>query len=299
MLPVPLGQRVRGHQLAATIVPFVTKGRVSVSLIKLSVLSLALVLALGVQTAHAATGTASLTNFKFTLTDLDPNDGITPSLVFSNNYGSSLVEGDVYTVFNGAPSPNYLDSRSGLFSQVSNSLPFKGAPAESSVTANGLYASATSSPGTIKLFEAAVSAYDPVANQYIGSIFLSAKSKLTVTADFEGSATSSSCLYACSVLALGQINFDDLTYFNAISSGFKAASAYNGNGSFYDLVTGEIATSLYNTTTAQRGFNFKAFAMVLTIDRELVAPAVPEPETYVLMLGGLGMLGLGSKRLRH
>jgi PEP-CTERM motif-containing protein len=81
------------------------------SLAKLSSAVLALVAAMG--SAHAVTladSTASLTNLKFTLVDLDPSDGIAPSVTFGSGVLSTYFQ-------QGAAEPLSMDQAlGGLFS---------------------------------------------------------------------------------------------------------------------------------------------------------------------------------------
>ena len=61
----------------------------------------------------------------------------------------------------------------------------------------------------------------------------------------------------------------------------------------YSLNTGDVYRLYFGSTVLP-----PTFSNSLTVDNVTVAAVVPEPETYAMMLAGLGALGMMSRRRR-
>lgn len=88
-----------------------------------------------------------------------------------------------------------------------------------------------------------------------------------------------------------------LSFAYRLSSGGDASFSVGGNT--IDLAAGTRAYSYsFMGSNASSVLSFNADAGRLTLDNVSIAAAVPEPETYALMLAGLVMVGIYARR-RH
>lgn len=96
-----------------------------------------------------------------------------------------------------------------------------------------------------------------------------------------------------------------LALWEIVQEGTSSYSLTNGNGSFYVVSTasGGSAVSLANTWLSglasgpTGGYQLTVLHSATKQDQLMPTP-IPEPETYAMMLAGLGLLGLAARRRR-
>lgn len=75
--------------------------------------------------------------------------------------------------------------------------------------------------------------------------------------------------------------------------------AWGGAGHAQSAPTDESTFESVSAAT-QQGRGFEAVSFALGVEQpNLVAPAIPEPETYALMVAGIALLGLMARRKRR
>ena len=232
--------------------------------------------------AVAASSSASLTNISMTVVDLDLADGITA--------GFSFVEGLGFAGGLLVASGFGLDDRRD-YGEGGLTDPFVSASAAVSVPRVQASAVMTPSGFTLSASTAAPSSAHGDAN-FIASLSLTPHTRLIATADYSLTA---SALDAC---IPGLCEEGNANVFLVFDQDFQAASARavarQGGGVFSTgPKSGSLQLQVDNVadTTANVGMHFGGSARA-----EGAVGAIPEPETYALMLIGLGVLGMASRR---
>ncbi|MDY0744374.1 PEP-CTERM sorting domain-containing protein [Paucibacter sp. R3-3] len=282
------------------------------------VLVLALGLALTAGSALAdSTASGTLGNVHITLTDLDPNDGITPSL--SINFGSQpYLNGAVGSYGPGFIQDGYAHLGKNASSTVTDSIqaPFAsssatmiGANTVAGIGSMTVAGSATS--GTVGFGEFGALAANYTSSQFV----LSPNTAITITVDatlnvqttlgydpltgnlehasghvlmfFDGTATDGSSLYTdagqdlyvdAAMDSNGKITGAKQSWSGTLDISFANASSQSIVGNFYsELSVGGLSMAVPSVGTDP-------------------AATVPEPSTYALLLGGLGVVGGIARR---
>jgi len=279
-------------------------------------LGLGLTLAAGSALADSS-GSATLGNVHITLTDLDPNDGISPSL--SINFGSQpYLNGAVGSYGTGFLQDGYAHMGKNASSTVTDSI--QGPYATSSATMIG--ANTVAGIGSMTVAGSATSGtvgfgeFGSLAANYTSSQFvLSPNTAITITVDatlnvqttlgydpltgklehasghvlmlFDGSAADGSSLYNDAGQDLyvdaamdgnGNITGAKQSWSGTLDISFANASSQSIVGSFYS----ELSVGGVSMAIPALGSN--------------PAAAVPEPSSYALLLGGLGVVGGIARR---
>jgi hypothetical protein len=285
--------------------------------IALSAMALAAVLcATGAQAAPvSATASVTVSNFHYTLIDLDTSDNIAPSIHFafpeSTNpwlrQGSSVdvnsaVEADgekaIYNSVNvrNAKVVDLSRSRS-LMGLVDTSATITGGGGEF-----GIQGAASTIQGTAEIpadsaFRGSSSFVSRGSIFNVGDFTLSAHTKLVFSFDL---AASASVFANDNQVAAGGIEFGaGLTYTDALGQRhYSDAERHIRLDSHWDSaqsINDTLSISMSNTTAndlAGRG------SMYSQASGYAFAAPVPEPETYAMLLAGLGLLGCMAKRRR-
>jgi hypothetical protein len=257
----------------------------------------AAVASLAAMPAVASTATATLTDFHIQLVDLDPNDGIAPSLTFQNVLGGSFIAAE-----SGAPGHVLTDTHQGgaPFGAGMSSSTRGAASALSSFTGDprapgaGGSASATASTGlqglygasTVQLGDGAI--YSPFT--------LSADTRLVITADASASALSTFTDPHADTWASVFLKLTDATGTGSVSTDTASAEQFAMTGGLATTDTRQITISFDNLTAADLGGIF--YGSIDAYAADLSPSAVPEPGGLPLLAAGLGVLAWRLRRRR-
>lgn len=254
-----------------------------------------------------ALASLSLSNFKVTLTDLDPEDGRTPFVVF---YWSAKVAKPSGAGASVIGVPSVYESNDNLFSPASASQSNANASAMGSLVGDGSLNAMSFSAAA--LFARPTLQY-MIASGYLGAnaqLRLSPLTQLTITADYDLAAETTQGTFLVddyriqeAAMAQAGISFWDLDgdrTTGAITSCSVQAGdmpirvwtdTYPSALPFQEIKTGSCEATFLNTTSSDQlgGLMVQALAQVAT---------VPEPSILMLVVGGIGILGVLRRRVR-
>lgn len=281
--------------------------------------------------AHAvATSSATLGPLTITLFDLDPLDGIAPSLTFGNPYGygsyadayaydSDPYGYDLQYVWGTTEFEPLSTSAATVMASATAVVSGSGDAAGTMLTVTGSAAGTMNTqPFSYQYSQYSATAYAP-SYYYYSSFSLSANTLLLVsaTASVSGSVTSAfdpangyqyESAYANTTLYLSgpgasgsgggsQSSSDGLSLSIGNATVYDAACVYGycyGPNSGADSRT--LSVSFVNASGADLAGYFQAYA---NVSGTSYVQAVPEPETYAMMLAGLLSLGFLTRRRPH
>lgn len=246
--------------------------------------------------AAQTTTTATVSNVSYRLVDLDPNDGIAPSLTVVN-YGtvtgpSSLTAGfemnavQVDVIGPSANMPINLAETHGTAS-ASGAITGDGALASMglSVTAKA------TGDGSFTFIQASAQAGSGLTN-----FLLSPKTQVIFTAD----SSQIGQTQQAGDWAVANSWISILTYVNGqpdyVQSPWNTMNSYNvGGGAHTETWNGVLTVSYQNLSDAAQVSAFGAGAAVNSDGFGAPLP-VPEPSTYAMLLAGLAMTGFAARR---
>lgn len=235
--------------------------------------------------AHAASASSALSNVYIQLFDLDPLDGITPALTFSN--GDSSLYG---YAFDGV-GLNYNDVGP-MGSALANSVTDGGAQAASAVLAGNVWLPASGNGANSSAAAVGLNANAYGQGQLINSQFtVTAKTVVVMTATGQASAAAAlgESAYASAYVGMQDLTSNNYSYGQAYSQVDVNGNAYGSGGpltvqaSFVNLLAGNLIGNIYAVAYSSASG---------------VTP-VPEPTSYALMLAGVLALGFVSQRRRQ
>lgn len=250
------------------------------------------VLAFSTNAFGAASSSATLTNFRITLSDMDLNDGITPGITFGSgvlSYASAQV------LQYAAPSASDNKGRfgAGPFAPASASASLARAQATANVSGDGTWTGLASSAQGSAIGGPAgetsdYSAYGNAPNNYV-SFTMTANTAVTFTAYATatasvtvGSGERASAYADLAVYSDYPIDLDTMTQ----SAYFLGAPASS------QTKTGDIFVTLQNPgQTELVGYLLSGTGA----SGSSIAP-IPEPTSLALMLAGVGVIGAAARR---
>lgn len=236
----------------------------------------------GAAFAQSSTAQASLSGYSYELIDLDPNDGIAPSITFSNVLQGAVVS---VTPTGGQTTENTQWSENGA--PVSAQLGQPGADAAAWFSVDELKATSTADNAG---YYHAIAGWD-------ADYTLSAHTKLVVTGqaagslDVDGTVTQQVALAMVSVLfrAPAQSPHDDpsnlASYSRSVLS-LDPASGTSFDEAFEVVLVNDSASALSAT-----------MSVVARSTAAGVSP-IPEPATYLMLGAGLALTGAMARRRR-
>ncbi len=262
--------------------------------------AVALMLALGTSQAFAnGTASGTLTNLSFTLIDLDPTDGIAPTITFTDTSGSHLTSwatttDPVITTSNsqlgaGVAGAATSSSAAGAFANGSATLagdPFEGS---GSAQTHASAAAAGASEGFAVAFFGNYAQYNAFTLSAHTELVISVDALLTADAP---DATTSDGAHASARLTLASVVGDAPQY----SEQFLHADA---GGFFFptsDVESGHLEVSFSDTSDTAMDGQFYGFVQSLADSQTPAAAAVPEPTSTALLLAGLGAFAALRRR---
>jgi hypothetical protein len=234
----------------------------------------ALAFALLAPGAHAANASASaqISNLTYQLVDLDPNDGILPTITFATSY-----LGQASTSWY-----PYASDTSGALG--STGVTWSSGSAATSSGATALSAHSSLSSDWYSRYDADASQYLPFTLSPHTSLLITAAGALDVV---PGGATRSSA----SISFTAQLDF-------LSPGGVKGGTYYDQSYASQDGARDySFSAYLASGATAQNGFLQLRAQTSLELDAPTdPANPVPEPETWGMLLGGLAVVGGLARR---
>jgi hypothetical protein len=265
----------------------------------------------------AVSASASISGLTITLFDLNPGDGIAPTISWSNssydeNYGTS-TSASAYGPYGASNTYNYTP-----FGEVNSSAAaINGAAANANIAASanpgapsGLYSASGSAAATTPYSSKGFNAAAQNGSFASSSFLLSAYTAVVFQANASTQATASVGYDFLS----GQNEYANAQAFMSVNGpGASGNGSQSSNDSISSVIqnyywgdgfpantqsSALLAGSFVNTSAAslsgafQLGVNVSGNTNVVT----LAVAAVPEPETYAMFLAGLGIVGAMVRR---
>ncbi|TAK82658.1 MAG: PEP-CTERM sorting domain-containing protein [Aquabacterium sp.] len=279
----------------------------------------------------SASASAELTHIRFTLTDLNPDDGIAPSYTLLTDQGSTTItgvgsfvlspdpEGDfgldmldpAQMQFGTAGSTLLRDASLGgvqVVSQALNGTYLVNTSAASGLTGSGIYVAGAGIGSTSIYNDVLVPAGLPQRNAVAG--LLSVNTRLTVTADvslqLNGVFDCADCqTESHTVLATLGVRAGAQPYFSSFGSGISQDLHFEQNGSdpLHEIYNGSFQGSLsldydneYDGISAAASEVSVLFAVTAVGTWKSAPGPIPEPGTYALVGLGLGAAAWRARR---
>lgn len=246
-----------------------------------------------------SSASASLSNIMITLYDLDPLDGIAPSVIFSDVNGSSTqVAQTTRTPFSQTQNSGFSGSDFGtVSSSVSGSVAQAAAAISGDAFAGTGLATASGSSGagdavsTIALANIA----DTGA---VSSFTLSANTVLSISAAASLSASATNDSFSGITVALQLAGTVD-GIFETDSANFATDAGLTDGYPADSVAGGDFDVSFANATASPVTGFFVGYIYVVTESFDAAAPPPPMPEPSTLALMGVGLAAIGLARRRR
>lgn len=279
---------------------------------RLSVIALAVAALAAAPAFAASSSSASIGPMSLQLFDLDPLDGVAPSITFNiSPYGydtyvaASAYQSNPYAYdwqggyFPGPWALNAVNAAAGV-SQAAASIGGAGMANGATLSASGSSGDFTANTGDSATYTAEANVHP---NRWYGTSFtLTAKTLVLVS----GNAS-----VAADAAPLGPSGYWDYAYAHVWLNVWGPGASGSGSQSAYDDITvggyaygvpfslsdaRSLGASFVNLTSSDMDGYFEVGASVTGIT---YANVVPEPETYALMLAGLLTVGIITHRRRR
>lgn len=266
----------------------------------------------------AVSASASISDLTITLYDLNPLDGIAPTISWSNpsydvNYGTS-TSASAYGPYGASNTYNYVpfgeanSSAASIYNASANaSIAASASPGAPSWLYSASGSASATAPNSSKGFNAAAQ------NGYFGSSIFSLSANTAVV--FQAHASTQATASVGYDFLSGQNEYVSAQAFMSVNG---SGASGNGNQSSSDSTASTIqnyywgngfpansqssvtlAGSFVNTSSAslagafQLGVNVSGSTNVVSA---AAIAAVPEPENYAMFLAGLGLIGAMARR---
>lgn len=271
-----------------------------------------------------AYSTATIGNVTVTLIDLDPNDGIAAGITFQPDptkyYGGALVRGEANLGPNGSQDPgtqykSFFNRGAWQDTDVSGGVEVGLATVSGSVAASATgvgFTGLTLEGSALSTAEqrSHIWAYASVPGNPFGHLdyVLTANTRVVFSFDVSLSASTTighvpgapdsesasamAGLYASGFAPDGTTLVEDLQE-RGVGVAYAEGDPYGGGS---DSWSGVLSASFSNLSATSTQGEFWAYA---TISGDSVIAAVPEPSTWAMLLGGLGLVGAYARRRKQ
>jgi hypothetical protein len=220
----------------------------------------------------SAYATIDWSKFTFNVVDLNPLDGITAALTWTSNTTDAYVNASNWDSDGSADWATAISAADGVTSAMAD--------------ANGLYASFSTSPAILNAYAQATRyGYFTLTANTLVTFEVHASTYIDMNVPINGSA------YAWAGINADGIGFNGNLNSQQHAGTSKVAWANGVGNSVTDA--GMVYASFINLTNDDMEGQVSAFAQV---HKDGFIPVVPEPETYALMLAGLGLVGFMARR---
>ncbi len=238
----------------------------------------------GMDASAQATGQSAISQMYWNLVDLDPNDGITPAVTFTNfvlqhetmiRTANGVDRQEQHTILGNSPFTSRLD--------------FQG------VTGTSSYGNATlGSMGNLTQ-----SGYAWVEQKLSGDFTLTPNTIMEYGGILSGQTSIGNVPFSCGTncVAFALTTIDSSTWVNGqVSQGYthEYISAGNANQTTGFSRPFDFAAVNWSTNLATGHFQYKTFASV-----NVYAQPVPEPETWAMMICGLAVSAMVVRRRKQ
>jgi hypothetical protein len=261
-----------------------------------------------------ASSSATFGNLVITLTDLNPNDGIAPSLSFQT-YGHASVLGQAYSWGDTSETHGFWHIAPQQQGTLSGAAHADGSVASASVVAADNVAGFTSMSASgmalsgidaFGAYKSSATGQDPYLNWFTLSantmVTFSTKATLQAqtTIGYNLDADQGEFARAYALLSVDAFTNDGLEHVVTQERGVDASFNVRDDGStegVRDSWSGQMSISFSNDTASEATGDMQGIVAIEGVSASLngVSP-VPEPATYAMLLGGLALLGCTTRR---
>jgi len=257
--------------------------------------ALALVSTLLMPAAHAVSASAEISNFRFEVVDLDNSDGIAASYRIEDNFSAfsaariTTVGGTEFSDFSTA-TPESVGLNGITFASVSTF----GASMTSS-TNNGTYRSdgnATPIHGLLAGFSGGATIGVAQEDFFVApntQVVMSADALAQVVGDANCGTLDVACGNATANALIGYV-FQNQSGHNVRVDDFLSLAADESGAGESDSASRRLQVVFTNDTDHEASYTLLVLAQLVSVG------SIPEPETYALMMAGLGLVAFAVKR---
>jgi len=241
-----------------------------------------------------STVTSTLADFRIGLTDLDPSDGVAPTLVLDPQSRSTVIPGEV----SAGVSTSWMQQGDSAFGPVSASGDLNGTGGSASFTGDPLGAGAQIAASAIggPLLDTGSSAA-LVDTPYQGGFVLGPQTQVTfsgsVLIDWSAS-NSGAAAYAEADLAFWRFIGDgqDFVAQAYVTGGYYSASG----GALSGTVSSPLSITFANDSDASVVMGYEVAVFANASEFELALPPVDEPDCAALLLAGVATMLWGVRQ---